>query len=90
MSFKKNKEYTNWIKENKHKLNECGIPENIYKNEKRWYSFLDHGFDEYAYSKNDANIFSFNCLNQEQKYKFIKFLNTNYPGEYQSLIKDGM
>ena len=55
MSFRQNRnlEWKNWI--NKHRsylTSNCGIPDYLLENEKRWFVFLDHGYDEVGWFEN--------------------------------------
>jgi len=89
MSFnsKNMREWNKWVKHSRHILNECGIPDYIYKSKKRWYIFLEHKYDEVGWFNDHHSAWSIDNLSKDGAKKFHDFIAREYPNEYLDLLK---
>ena len=79
MSFnKKQRDWNKWKKKNQNFLNKCGIPEEIFETEERWFLYLEHGYDEIGYYKKIPIVHDINTLTKSQRDLLINFLSEQY------------
>ena len=86
MSFQKDSRSTHlwkqWVNQNRQKLTELGIPTELFTNEKRWWYFLEHGYDEPTQWCPDE-------MSPKNAVILIDFLETEYPnGQAQMCLFD--
>ncbi len=91
MGFRKNRndEWRIWLNQNSHHLMaNCGVPEYIIKDEKRWFIFLDHGYDEVGWYEDQHMAWDINRLSPEEAKNFYDFIKIQYGNKYNSLLDE--
>ena len=90
MSYRKNKnEWSELIRAHRADLRACGIPDFIYESEMRFFAFLDHGYDEYGWAKDQHNCFDSRNLSEEELSRLADFVTRHVDASYEARIRSG-
>jgi hypothetical protein len=84
MSFRRQRdEWDDFLKRHRDALLECGIPDYIAANKRRFLIFLDHGYDEWGWAENHHAFFDSRILTDEQVARLAELVATYFDERYR-------
>lgn len=74
-SYRKNRgktqEWAEWVRQNRNRLHDCGVPSDLYADKLRWFVFIDHCYDQWT-------DWSIDDLSESQSRNLFDFLINEY------------
>ena len=87
MSFRQHRDdWDTFLKRHGHTLRECGIPDDIAANKRRFLIFLDHGFDEWGWAESGYAFLDSRSLTDEQITRLADLVGRYVDGRYRVSI----
>jgi hypothetical protein len=84
MSFRRQRdEWDDFLKRHRDDLLECGIPDYMAANKRRFLIFLDHGYDEWGRAENHHAFFDSRILADEQVARLAELVATHIDERYR-------
>jgi hypothetical protein len=87
MAFRRRRtEWSEFIQRNSALLDECGIPDYILKDQRRFFVFLDHGYDEVGWFEDPHAFFDASFLTDKQIAQLAELVASLIDPKYRVLI----
>jgi len=84
MAFRRKKDgWRQFLQKHSEGLTFCGIPEEVYRDRRRFIVFLEHGYDEWGWFENHHAFFHPRVLSDEQIAHLAKLVADHIGEEYR-------
>ena len=87
MAFRRRKDdWNEFLYRRRDELRACGVPEEVWRDRLRFFVFLDHGFDQWGWTRNPNAFFNSRDLSDEQVARLADFVATHLGEQYRVRI----
>jgi hypothetical protein len=87
MAFRKVRdEWSEFLRQHAGELSAIGVPGSVLRDRQRFFSFLDHGFDQRGWAKGHHDFFDARSLTEAQIKHLADFIARHFGEPYRVLI----
>jgi hypothetical protein len=87
MAFRKVRDdWAEFLRQRAEELIQTGLPESVLRDRQRFFSFLDHGFDQWGWAKSHHDFFDARFLTEAQIEHLADFVARQFGEPYCVLI----